>query len=179
MNTLTNKMLPKYPSMGNRLNRLWCMLGFFSRVLWHCGLQLSRFHFPSLSPRACSNSWWCSLTISSSAALFFFCLLPFLAWGSFPMSWLFTSGGQSIGASASASALPVNIQDWFPLGLIDLLAVQVTLKSLLQYHNLKASILPCFNLFMVQLSHLCMPAGKKNHSFDYTDLCQQNYVSTF
>ena len=80
------------------------------------------------------------------------------------MSWLFTSGGQSIGTSVSAlvSDLPVNIQglisfrvDWF-----DLLAVQGTLKSLLQHHNSKASILQCSAFFMVQLSHLYVTTGK-------------------
>ena len=71
------------------------------------------------------------------------------------MSQLFTSGGQSIGASASASVLPMNIQDWF-----DLLAVQGTLKSLLQHHSSKASILLCSAFFMVQLSHPYMTTGK-------------------
>ena len=66
----------------------------------------------------------------------------------FPMSQFFTSGGQSVGASASASILPMNIQGWFPLVLSGLiLAVQGTLKSLLQHHNLKASVLPCSVLF--------------------------------
>ena len=60
---------------------------------------------------------------------------------SFPMSLFLASGGQNIGASASALVLPINIQDWFPLGWLDLLAVQGTLKSLLQHHNSKASIL--------------------------------------
>ena len=75
---------------------------------------------------------------------------------SFPTSQLFTSGGQGIRASASASVLPMHIQGWFPLrltGLIDLLAVQETLKSILQHHNWKASILWCSAFFMVQLSH--------------------------
>ena len=62
-------------------------------------------------------SWWCYLTILSSVIPFFFCLQSFPGSGSFLMSWLFTSGGQSIGASASASVLPVNIQGRFPLGL--------------------------------------------------------------
>ena len=62
---------------------------------------------------------------------FSFCLSSFPALGSFPVSCLFTSGGQSIRASASASVLPMNIQGWFPLGLIDLFAVQETLRSLL------------------------------------------------
>ena len=74
----------------------------------------------SLSPRVCSNSCplsqWCCLTISSFPTLFF-CLQSFWASGSWPMSRLFTSGGQSIGVSATASVLPMNIQNWFPLGL--------------------------------------------------------------
>ena len=69
-------------------------------------------------------SWWCYLTISSSATPFSFCLQPFPASGAFPMSWLFSSGGQSIGASASASVLLMNIQGWFPLGLIGLISLQ-------------------------------------------------------
>ena len=71
------------------------------------------------------------------------------------MSWLFASGHQSIGALASASVLPVNIQDWFffRIDWFDFLAVQRTLKSLLQHHNLKTSILQCSAFFMVQLSH--------------------------
>ena len=71
------------------------------------------------------------------------------------MSQLFTSGDQSIGVSASTSVLPMNIQDW-----LDLLAVQGILKSLLQHHSLKASILRCSALFMVQLSHPYMTTGK-------------------
>ena len=75
---------------------------------------------PSPSPKACSNScplsWWCHPTISSSVIPFSSCLQSFPASGSFPMSWLFTSGGQKIGASASASVFPMNIQYWFPLG---------------------------------------------------------------
>ena len=80
---------------------------------------------------------------------------------SFPVSGLFASGGQSIGASASASVLPMNIQDWFPLGLtgFDLLAVQGTLKSLLQRSS-KASVLQHSAFFMVQLSHLYMTTRK-------------------
>ena len=74
----------------------------------------------------------------------------------------FTSGGQSIGASASASLLPVNIPDWFSFRMdwLDLLAVQGILKSLLQHHNSKASILLCSAFFMVQFSRLYMITGK-------------------
>ena len=76
------------------------------------------------------------------------------------MSQLFPSGGQSIGASASASVLPMNIQGWFRIDWFDLLAVQRTLKSLLQYHSSKASILQCSAFFMVQLSYPYMTIGK-------------------
>ena len=79
-----------------------------------------------------------------------------------PISQLFPSGGQSTGASASASVLPVNIQGWFPLELIgfDLLKVQGTLKSLLRHHSSKASILQCSAFFIVQVSHPYMTTGK-------------------
>ena len=83
----------------------------------------------------------------------------FPALGSFPMSQFFVPGGQSIGVSASASVLPVNIQDWFSLGF-GLLAVQGTLKSLLQHHSSKASVLRHSAFFIVQLSHLYMTTGK-------------------
>ena len=83
---------------------------------------------PSLSPGACSNScplsWWCYVTISSSAVTFSFHLQSFLASGSFPMSQLFSSGGQSIGISASASVLSMNIQGWFPLELTSLISLK-------------------------------------------------------
>ena len=89
------------------------------------GLQHAKLPCPSLSPRVCSNScplsWWCHPIISSSVTLFSSCPRSFPASGSFTMNQLFASGGQSIGASASVSALPMNIQDWFPLGLIGLI----------------------------------------------------------
>ena len=72
----------------------------------------------------CLLSQWCYLTISSSAALFSFCIQSFPAQGSFPVTWLFASGGQSVGVPASASALPMDIQDWFPLGLTSLISLQ-------------------------------------------------------
>ena len=89
-----------------------------SDSLWPHRLQHTRFSCPSLSPGICSSScplsWWCYLTISSSATLFAFCLKFFTASRFFSMSWLFTSGVQSIGASALATILPVNIQVDFP-----------------------------------------------------------------
>ena len=85
------------------------------------GFQHARLPCPLPSSEVCSYSYllsqWCHLTISASVTPFSSCLQSFPALGSFQMSWLFRSGGQSIGASASASALPMNIQGWFPLGL--------------------------------------------------------------
>ena len=91
------------------------------------GLQHATLPCLSPTPRARSNScplsWWCNPTISSSV-IPFSCLQSCPASGSFPVSQFFKSGGQSIGVSASASVLPMNIQDWFPLGLTDLTSLQ-------------------------------------------------------
>ena len=96
--------------------------------LWPYGLQHARLPCPSLSPGACSNSCplsqWCHPTISSSAIPFSSCLQSFPASGSFPMSQIFTSGDQSIRASSSISVLPMNIQDWSPLGLTGWISLQ-------------------------------------------------------
>ena len=109
---------------------------------------------------------WCHSTISSFVIPFSSCLQSFPASRSFQMSQFFVSGGQSIGVSVSASVLPMNIQDWFPLvsplgdPWLDFLAVQGTLKHLLQHHSSKASILLCSAFFIVQLSHPYMTTGK-------------------
>ena len=99
-----------------------------SDSLWPHGLQHSRLPCPSPTPRTCSNSCpssqWCHPTISSSVVPFSSHLQSFPALGSFPMSQFFTSGVQSIRVSASASVLPMNIQDWFPLGLTDWISLQ-------------------------------------------------------
>ena len=99
-----------------------------SQSLWPHGLQHARLPCPSPTPGACSNSCppsrWCHPTISSSVVTFSFCLSSFPAPGSFPTSQFFASGGQSIGASASASVLPMIIQDWFPIGLTGLISLQ-------------------------------------------------------
>ena len=133
-----------------------------SNSLWSHGLQHTRLPCPSLSPGVCSDSCplsqWCYPVISSSATLFFFCLQSFQAWGFFPMSWLFVSGGQnsfSINPSNEYSGFISFRIDWF-----DLPAVQGTVKGLLQYHNSKASILWHSAFFMVQLSHPYTITGK-------------------
>jgi len=129
------------------------------------GLQYARFPYPSPSPRACSNSCplsqWCHPTISSSVIPFSSWLQSYPASGSFVMSQLFASGGQSIGASASASVLPMNMQDWFPIGLTGLISLQSKgLSSLLQHHSPKASILQHSAFFIVQHSPPYMTTGK-------------------
>ena len=99
-----------------------------SNSLWPHGLQHARPPWPWPTPGAYSNScplsWWCHPTISSSVAPFSPCLQSFPASGSFQMSQSFSSSGQSIGVSALASVLPVNIQDWFPLGLPGWISLQ-------------------------------------------------------
>ena len=135
-----------------------------SDSLWSHGLRHTRFPCPSLSLEfAQIHVRWVDDAIqpfSSSVASFSSWPQSFPASGSFPMNQLFASGGQSIGASTSASVFPINIQgllsfriDWF-----DLFAVQGTLKSLIQYHSSKASILWYTVFFMVQFSpaYICI-----------------------
>ena len=142
-----------------------CLVSKSCRTLH--GLQHARLSCPSPSPGVCSNSCsrsqWCHPTISPSFTPFSSCPLSFPASGPFPMRH-FTSGGQSIGASISASVLPMNIQGWFPLGLPGLISLQskgFSRSCLLQDHNLKASVLWCSDFFVGQFSHPYMTTGKK------------------
>ena len=149
---------------------------------WQDGLQHAKLPSPSPSHRVCSDSCqlsqWCYLTISPSVTPFSLCLQSFPASGSFPMNQLFTSGSQSFGASASV--LPVNTQDWFPLGwtvwspcsprdfqesspIPQFESINSLVHSLHYYGPTLTSIHECW----------------KNHSFDYTDLCWQSNVSAF
>ena len=99
-----------------------------SNSLQSHGLQHARLPCPSPSPRVCLNSCplsqWCHPTNSSSVIPFSSCLQSFPASGSFPMSQFFASGGQTIGASILASVLPINIQDWSPLGWTGWISLQ-------------------------------------------------------
>ena len=129
---------------------------------WTAACQAS---CPSPSPRACANScplsWWCHPTILSSVIPISSCLQAFPASGSFQVSQLFASGGQSIGVSASASILPMNIQGWFPLGLTALISLlSKGVESLLQHHSSKVLILWHSAFFMTELSHLYMTTRK-------------------
>ena len=121
----------------------------------------ARLPCPSLSPGVCSNSCplsrWCHPTISSSLVPFSSCLQSFPASRSFSLSWLFASGGQSIGALASASVLPVNIQVWFPLGLTGLITLQS--KRLLKVFS-STTVWKHSAFFMVHLSYPYMTTGK-------------------
>ena len=122
--------------------------------------------YPGICSNSCPLSWWFCLTISPSIAPFSFCLQSFPASRSFLVSRLFTSGGQSIGASASASIPPMDYSGliFFRIDWFGLLAVQRTLKSLLQHHSSKASILQRSAFFIVQLTPI--HDYWKNHSFD-------------
>ena len=151
-------------------NNIWLYSVQFSRSvvsdsLWPHGLQHASLPCPSPTPGAysnsCPSSWWCHPTISSSVIPFSFHLQYFPASGSFPMNQFFPSGGQCIGVSASASVLPMNIQDWFPLGLTGWISLpSKTLKSLPQHHSSKASTLLRSAFFILQLSHPYVTTGK-------------------
>ena len=134
------------------------------QTLWPHGLQHSSLPCPSPTPGTCSDSypssWWCHPTISSSVIPFSSCPQSFPASGSFPVT-----GGQSIGASASASSSEYSGLISFRMDWLNLLAVQGALKSLLQHHSSKAPILQCSAFVIVQLLYPYMTTEKK-HSFD-------------
>ena len=141
-----------------------------SDSLWPHGPQHIRPPCPSptpgVYPNLCPLSRWCHPTISSSVVPFSSCLQFFPVSGYFQMSLLFAWGGQSIGVSVSTSVLPMNTQDWSPLGWADWISLQSKgLSSLLQHHNLKASILQRPAFFMVFIPSLYHDYWK-NHSFD-------------
>ena len=116
-----------------------------------CGLQHAKLFCPSSSPQVCSNSCplnqWCHPNISASVALFSFCLQSFPNIRSFPMSQLFTSGDQSIGASTLASVLPMSFQGWFPLRLTSLIFL---LSNMFNYTvNINK-----YNIFIFKVLHV-------------------------
>ena len=129
------------------------------------GLQHARPPCPSPLPEVCPSSCplnlWCHPTISSSVTVFSFCLQSSPTSRSFPMSQLFASGAQNIGAAASASILPKSIQGWFPLrltGLISLLSKDS--QQSFPAHSSKTLILWCSAFFILQLSYPYMTTGK-------------------
>ena len=143
---------------SRQLNRISLQ---FSSVAQSCltlqphGLQHSRPPCPLPTPgvysSSCPLSQWCHPTISCSVVPFSSCPQSFPASGSFPMSQFFTSGGQSIGVSASASVLPVNIQDWFPLGFTGWISLQskglsrVFSNTTVQKHQIFRAQLPLYS----------------------------------
>ena len=148
------------------------------------GVQRARLPCPSPSPRVCSNSCplcqWCHPTISSSVSPFFSCLQSFKKSGSFSMSWFFASGGQSIGSSASALVLSMNIQGWFPLWLTGLISLQSkglwlsrvffstnSSETSILWHSPSSPALTSIHDY------------GRNHSFDYMNLCRQSDASAF
>ena len=146
-------------------------------------LQLFAIPWTASSPGVCSNSCpssrWCHPTISSSVVPFSSCPQSFPASGSFPMSQLFASGGQSTGASPSASVLPTNIQDWLPLGLAGWISLQSKgLSRVLQHHSSKASSSSTLGILYGPVLTSIRDYWK-NHSFDYKYLCRQSNVSAF
>ena len=136
------------------------------------GLQHARPPCPSPTPEACSNScpssWWCHPTISSSVVPFSSSPQSFPASGSFPMSQFSTSGGQSIGASASASVLPMNIQDWFLLGFFCIKTYIALLRVLLCQ----------FFIYSKLLLSLTEGLGTRVHSWQiHADVWQNQYCT--
>ena len=156
-----------------------------SDSLWPHESQHARPPCPSQTPGVCSNpcplSQWCHPIISSSVVPFSSCPQPLPASGSFPMSQLFTWGGQSIGVSASASVLPMNTEDWSPLGW----TVWISLQSKGLSRVFSNTIVQKHQFFSTQLSsqsnsHIhTWPMYWKNHSLDQTDLCWQSNASAF
>ena len=154
-----------------------------SDSLWAHGLQHSRPPCPSPSPWVCPSSyslhWWCRPAISSSDTLFSFCPQSSQESGAFPMSRLFTSDDQNIGASALPSVFPVNIQGWPPLrltGLISLLSKGfsgVFSSTTVQRH-------PFFGILLLYGPVLKSIGDHwEDLGLDYMDLCRQGDISTF
>ena len=143
---------------------------FVSDSLRPHGPQHARPPCPSPTPRACSNSCllsqWCHPTISSSVIPFSSCLQSFPASGSFPVSQFLASGGQSTGASASTSVLPMNIQDWFPLGFTGLISLQSKRLSRIFSNTQFKSINSLVLSFLYSPTLTSIHDHWKNHSFD-------------
>ena len=164
MTTVRTIALTRWTFVGKVMSLLFNML---SRL----GMHLLIYWLQSPSARACSNSCplsqWCYPTVSCSVVPFS-CLQSFPAFRSFLTSRLFTSGGQSTGASASASVLPMNIQDWFPLGLTGLISLQskglsrVFSNTTVWKHQFFDKVLSLlYGPTLTSIHDYC-----KNHSFD-------------
>ena len=171
-----------------------CFLHLFSSVQFSCSVvsdslrphesQHARPPCPSPSPGVRSyshpSSWWCHPAISSSVVPFSSCPQSLPASGSFQKSQFFTSGGQSIEVSTSASVLPVNTQDWSPLGWTGWISFQS--KGLSRVFS-NTTWFKSINSLPLSLLHgptlTSIHDYWKNYSFDYTDLCRKSNVSAF
>ena len=161
----------------------WKTLRCLSSVQFSCsvmsdtlqphGLQHARLPCPSPSPGACSNSCplsrWCHPTISSSVIPFSSCLQSFPASGSFLMNQFFESGGQSIGVSALDSVLPMNIQDWFPLGWTGLISLLYEGLSRV-FSNTTVQKQQFFGAQLNNLQIQCDPYHNANDIFFFADI---------
>ena len=158
------------------ISGIYCRCSFTKScwTLWPLGLQHARLLCPSLSHKvfsmSCPLSLWYKLTISSSVTPF--CLQSFPASGAFPMSRPFPSGSQNIGASWSASVLPMNIQGWFPLGLTGLISMlskglaRVFSNTTVQKHQFFGAQPSLWSNSHIHAWLL------ENYNFDYMDFCQ-------
>ena len=123
---------------------------------------------PGVHPNSCPLSRWCHPTISTSVVPFSSCLQSFPASGSFPMSWFFTSGSQSIGISASASVLPMNIQGWFPSGWTVWISLLSKGLSRVFSNTTVQSINSSALSFLYSSTLMSIHDHWKNHSLDLT-----------
>ena len=146
------KIMASSPIISWQISSVQFSHSVLSDSLWPHGPEHTRLPCSSPTPRvysnSCPSSQWCHPAISSSVVLFSSRLQSFPASGSFPMSQLFTWGGQSIGVSASASVLPMNTQDWSPLGWIGWISLQsnglsrVFYNAIVQKHQFFSTQLP-------------------------------------
>ena len=150
---------------------------------WLCGLQHARLPCPSASPRVYSNSCplsrWCHPTISSSVIPFSSCLQSFPASVSFPKSQMLTSGGQSTGASTSASVLPKSIQGWFPLRLTGLITLLSKGLSRVFSNTTVQSVSYSVFCLLYYPALISVHDNWEDHSLDYRDVCQQSDIFSF
>ena len=157
------------------LSRVW--------LLWPHEPQHTRTPCPLPTPRVytnpCSLRQCCHPAISSSVIHFSSCPQSFPASGSFPVSWIFSSGGQSIGTSALASVLPMNIQGWVPLRLTGLISLQSNGPSRVFSNPTVQSINFSALSFLHSLTLTSLYDRWKNYSFDYMDLCWQSDIFMF
>ena len=149
------------PNVNTAISSVHFSCSVMSNYLWPNGLHDARLPCSSPTPRTCSkscpSSWWCHPTISSFVVSSSSWLQSYSATGSFLMSQFFASGDQSMGASASASVFSMNIQDFFPLELSDLISLSPRDSQESLHHSSKASILWCSAFFIVLLTSMLGP----------------------